>query len=113
MSITPLADRGFGDQKLYRLLQTLGWDFIIRFRRAITVEAADGTRKTAGEWVPQNGRATMIRSARVTRTRAEVPAVVVVHAKKMKEAWCLATTLSERKAADVVKRNRSGVVLSG
>lgn len=103
VSITLLADRGFGDQKLYRLLQTLGWDFIIRFRRAITVEAADGTRKTAGEWVPQNGRATMIRSARVTRTRAEVPAVVVVHAKKMKEAWCLATTLSERKAADVVK----------
>ena len=45
----------------------------------------------------------MIRSARVTRTRAEVPAVVVVHVKKMKEAWCLATTLSERKAADVVK----------
>lgn len=23
------------DQKLYRLLQTLGWDFIIRFRAAI------------------------------------------------------------------------------
>jgi hypothetical protein len=45
----------------------------------------------------------MIRGARVTRTRAEVPAVVVVHAKNMKEAWCLATTLSERKATDVVK----------
>jgi hypothetical protein len=27
--IVMLADRGFGDQKLYRLLQTLGWDFII------------------------------------------------------------------------------------
>jgi hypothetical protein len=103
VSITLLADRGFGDQKLYRLLQTLGWDFIIRFRSGIQVEAADGTRKTAGDWVPANGRATMLRGARVTRTRAEVPAVVIVHAKNMKEAWCLATTLSERKAADVVK----------
>jgi hypothetical protein len=103
VAITMLADRGFGDQKLYRFLQTLGWDFIIRFRGAIHVEAADGTRKTASAWVPPNGRATMIRGARVTRTRAEVPAVVVVHAKNMKEAWCLATTLSDRKATDVVK----------
>jgi len=103
VQITVLADRGFGDQKLYRLLQTLGWDFIIRFRGVIQVEDADGTRKPASEWVPANGRATMIRGARVTRTKAEVPAVVVVHARDMKEAWCLATTLSERKAADVVK----------
>ena len=103
VAITVLADRGFGDQKLYRFLQTLGWDFIIRFRGAIHVEAADGTRKTASAWVPPNGRATVIRGARVTRTRAEVPAVVVVHAKNMKEAWCLATTLSERKATDIVK----------
>lgn len=103
VKITMLADRGFGDQKLYRLLETLGWDFIIRFRGNIKVESPDGERKPAAEWVPANGRATMIRKARVTRTRAEVPAVVVVHARKMKEAWCLATSLSERKAAEVVK----------
>ena len=45
----------------------------------------------------------MIRAARVTRTRAEVPAVVVVRAPRMKEPWCLATSLSDRKAADIVK----------
>ena len=45
----------------------------------------------------------MIRKARVTRTRAEVSAVVVVHGSAMKEAWCLATTLSERKASEVVQ----------
>lgn len=101
--IVMLADRGFGDQKLYRLLQTLGWDFIIRFKGNIQVEAADGVRKTAAQWVPENGRATMLRGARVTRHRSEVPAVVVVHAKNMREPWCLATTLAERKAADVVK----------
>lgn len=103
VKITMLADRGFGDQKLYRFLETLGWDYIIRFRGGIKVESSDGERKPAAEWVPANGRATMIRNARVTRTRAEVPAVVVVHARKMKEAWCLATTLSERKATEVVK----------
>ena len=103
VKITVLADRGFGDQKLYRFLQTLGWDFVIRFRGQIQVEDSEGTRKTANEWVPESGRATMIRGARVTRTKAEVPAVVVVHARNMKEAWCLATTLSERKASEVVK----------
>lgn len=103
VAITLLADRGFGDQKLYRFLQTLGWDFVIRFRGAIQVEDAAGTRQAANAWIPTTGRATMIRDARVTRTRAQVPAVVVVHAKAMKEAWCLATSLSDRKAAEVVK----------
>lgn len=103
VAITLLADRGFGDQKLYRFLQTLGWDFVIRFRGAIQVEDAAGTRQTASAWVPPTGRAMMIRDACVTRTRAEVPAVVVVHAKAMKEAWCLATSLRDRKASEVVK----------
>lgn len=103
VKITLLADRGFGDQKLYGFLQTLGWDFVIRFRGVIQVEDSAGTRQPASAWLPESGRATMIRKARVTRTRAEVPAVVVVHAKKMKDSWCLATTLSERTASEVVK----------
>src|SRR5208283_2370371 len=32
VAVELLADRGFGDQKLYGLLMTLGWDFEIRFR---------------------------------------------------------------------------------
>lgn len=103
VKITVLADRGFGDQKLYRLLETLGWDYVIRFRAAIQVEDATGDQRPAGKWLPPSGRATMIRGAKITRTRAEVPAVVVVHAPRMKEAWCLATTLRDQKAADVVK----------
>ncbi len=103
VKITVLADRGFGDQKLYGFLQTLGWDFVIRFRGVVQVEDANGARQPAVKWLPSTGRATMIRGARVTRTRAEVPAVVVVHAPRMKEAWCLATSLSDAKAADIVK----------
>ena len=101
--ITLLADRGFGDHKLYRMLQTLGWDFVIRFKGNIQVEDAKGVTLTAAAWVPSSGRATMLRGVRVTKRREPVPAVVVVHAKNMKEAWCLATSLDERKASDVVK----------
>src|SRR5690606_32312907 len=35
--------------------------------------------------------------------KARVPAVVVVHAKNMKEAWCLATSLATNTATEVVK----------
>jgi hypothetical protein len=45
----------------------------------------------------------MLREVRVTAERVPVPAVVLVHAPKMKEAWCLATTLSNRKASEIVK----------
>jgi hypothetical protein len=44
----------------------------------------------------------MIRGAYVTADRTAIPAVVVVHDKGMKEAWCLATSLSERNARDIV-----------
>ena len=37
-----LADRGFGDQKLYELLKGLAWDYTIRFRGNIEVESRDG-----------------------------------------------------------------------
>ena len=38
--VTILADRGFGDQKLYELLGTWGFDFVIRFREGIMVSDA-------------------------------------------------------------------------
>ena len=103
VAVVLLADRGFGDQKLYAYLSALGWDFVIRFRGCIQVENADGEKRPAQAWVPKTGRATMLRGVRVTQDRAEIPAVVVVHAARMKEPWCLATSLASKKAADVVK----------
>jgi hypothetical protein len=97
-----LADRGFGDQKLYQYLEALGWDYVIRFRGCILVEDGHGRRQPGSDWVG-NGRAKMIRKAYVTADRTEVPAVVVVHAKGMKEAWCLATSLADKNAQEVVK----------
>jgi hypothetical protein len=96
-----LADRGFGDQAFYQFLTDLGWDYVVRFRECILVEDEQGERKPAAEWV-SGGRATMLKNVKVTDDGTAVPAVVVVHAKGMKEAWCLATSLSEWKAKEVV-----------
>jgi hypothetical protein len=99
-----LADRGFGDQKLYKLLTLYGWDFNIRFRGNIRVENADGEARPANEWLLPTGRARMLRGARVTADRTEVAAVVVVHARGMKEPWCLVTSRADFSASQVVKR---------
>lgn len=99
-----LADRGFGDQKLYELLKLHGWDFHIRFRGNIRVENAEGEARPANEWLYPTGRARMLRGARVTEDRTEVAAVVVVHARGMKEPWCIVTSRAEFTAAQVVKR---------
>src|SRR4029079_13742768 len=52
-----VADRGFGDRKLYRLLtEELKFDFVIRFRGNITVTAADGEAPPAADCARQGGR---------------------------------------------------------
>ena len=102
VAITLLADRGFGDQKLYSLLAMLGWDFVIRFRGSILVEH-EGVSKPASAWLPVTGRATRLRGARVTADRTEVGAVVVVRDKRMAEPWYLATSAGDKAASFVVK----------
>jgi len=104
ITVELLADRGFGDQKLYELLTKWGWDFTIRFRGNIAVESAEGETRPAAEWVPPTGRARMLRGAKVTNDRYGVAAVVVVHARGMKEPWCLATSRADRAASQVVKQ---------
>ena len=64
--VTILADRGFGDQKLFAFLGTLGFGYVIRFRGNIHVTAVDGQSQRAAEWVGKNGRARKLRDARVT-----------------------------------------------
>ncbi len=58
-----VADRGFGDQNLYRLLTgELHFDYVIRFRGNIKVTAASGVTRTAAAWVSPSGRARWLRS---------------------------------------------------
>ena len=102
--VTVLADRAFGDQKLYAALDSRGIDYIIRFRECIQVtDAASGRTQPAAKWVPSNGHPKLLRDARVTADKARVAAVVCTKAKGMKEAWCLASSRSDLKASEIVK----------
>jgi hypothetical protein len=88
-----LADRGFGDQKLYRFLtEELKFDYLIRFRGNIAVTSAEGETRPAADWVGVGGRARTLRNAFVTADGYQVGTVVCVHAKDMKEPWCLAAS---------------------
>src|SRR6202046_1885468 len=76
--VTILADRGFGDQKLFAYLGRLGFDYVIRFRGNIHVTDADGQTKPAAEWVGKGGRARKLRDARVTAKGQQVGGGVCV-----------------------------------
>lgn len=101
--VTLLADRAFGNQDHYALMDLLGWDYVIRFRGCILVEDAQGEARPAEKWLRAKGQARVLRGARVTSDRAEVGAVVVTKAPRMKEPWCLATSIKDASAAEIVK----------
>jgi hypothetical protein len=100
--VTILADRGFGDQKLFAFLGELGFDYVIRFCGNIHVSDTNGQTRPAADWVGKNGRARKLRDARVTAKGQQVGAVVCVHAKGMKEPWCLATSQKDATAAALI-----------
>ena len=80
----------------------LGFGYVIRFRGNIGVTDADGIVKPAAEWVGKGGRARKLMDARVTAKGQTVGAVVCVHAKDMKEPWCLATSERDATAATLI-----------
>ena len=102
VKVTILADRGFGDTKLFGYLGTLGFDYVIRFRGNTNVTAATGERRPATDWVGKGGRAVKLSGAALTASEHPVGAVVCVQAKGMKEPWCLATSLSDATSREIV-----------
>jgi Transposase DDE domain len=98
-----VADRGFGDQKLYRVLsEELKFDYVIRFRGNIQVTATDGEMRTAAAWVGAGGRARVLRDALVTAECYQVGSVLCVQDKAMKQAWCLATSGTDQTAKALI-----------
>jgi len=103
VAVTVVADRGFGDQKLYRFLtEELGFGYVIRFRGLIYVTDAKGKTKAAADWVGPGGKARTLRRAAVTAERYPVATVVCVHDKDMAEPWCLAASDPEASAATLI-----------
>ena len=89
--VTVVADRGFGDCKLFYLLtEELAFEYVIRLRGDIYVTNARGEQRLAADWVGSRGRARRLVGARVTDAHEwPVGAVVCVHDRKMDEPWCL------------------------
>jgi hypothetical protein len=103
--VTILADRGFGDHRLFAYLADLGFAYVVRFRGNIHVTDASGETRTAAQWVGRSGRARKLRGARVTASHAyQVGAVVCVHARDMKEPWCLAASDAEAPVGKLIKQ---------
>jgi len=100
--VTVVADRGFGDTKLYEFLDRESWGFVIRFRECIHVRVR-GERKTAGEWVPENGRPKLFRNVEVTSRDHALAGFVAVRDPGMKDAWCLATNRTDLTARELVQ----------
>ncbi len=85
-----VADRGFGDQKLYRVLTEAPYfEDVIRFRGNIVVTATTGETRTPAAWVRPGGRAGVLRGIAVTVDRYAVGTVVCVQGPNMKQAWYL------------------------
>lgn len=78
-------------------------DYVIRFRECIFLTDQWGTSKPASEWLNETGRAKMHKDMAVTADCYVVPAVVLVHDKRMKDAWCLATSRKDKTASEIVK----------
>src|ERR671920_358766 len=81
VKVTILADRGFADTKLFGFLAELGFGYVIRLKGNTKVSAADGTIRSATEWVGEGGRARKLRDATLTAAQCPVGAVVCVQAK--------------------------------
>ena len=101
--VTVLADRGFGYVAFYEKLAELEFDYVVRFKSNIFVTSHDGEQRTAKEWVGKNGRAKRLENAGITKEfEKEVPVVVCVQKKDMKEAWCLVSSTPEFKTNEII-----------
>jgi len=104
VSVTLLADRGFGNTPMFEHLQNIaGFDFIIRFRQGFKLKAAGYTGNAAGA-VYKNGRVRVLKEAKLTGAEKGPYTVVLYKAAKMKDAWCLATNLDTEDGKKIVKK---------
>jgi hypothetical protein len=102
VTVTLMADRGFGDTNLFdHLVDIAGFDFIVRFKQCYTVKTAQYSGR-AKDAVPRNGRIRVLRDARLTKNNRGPYTVVLVKARKMKDSWCLATSLDTTDGRDIV-----------
>ena len=90
VKVTIVADRGFGNGPVIQCVgEELGFEYVLRIRGDFYVTNAKGERRLASDWVGEKGRSRTLRGATVTESELAVGTVVCVHAKAMKESWCV------------------------
>ena len=90
VKVTVVADRGFGNGPVIQCVgEELGFEYVLRIRGDFYVTNAKGERRLASDWVGVKGRSRTLRGATVTESELPVGTVVCVHAKAMKESWCV------------------------
>ena len=102
--VTLIADRGFGNMLLFDHLRDIeGFDFIIRFRQGFRLHSDNYSGK-AKDAVYRNGRVRLFQNAYLTGDKRGPYTVVLYKAAKMKDSWCLATSLKTTDGMDVVRK---------
>lgn len=104
VKVTILADRGFCDIKLFEFLKKeLRFEYCIRIRSNILVENKQGESKSAKQWVSPTGRTKTIRESKITHEKYQIPTIVCVQDKKMKEPWCIVSSEAAISGSMLVK----------
>lgn len=101
--VTVTADRGFGDQKLFAFLETLGFDYVIRLSRKTTITSERMESRAAFRWLKPLGRLFRLTNVTVTHSHTPVAAFVSVKKAKMKEAWFLVSSRTDWTGTQIVK----------
>jgi hypothetical protein len=103
VKVTILADRGFGDVKLFSFLEELGFSYVIRFRGNTYVTNKHGKTKLASEWLGKSGKAIKLDHAKLTLGQWGVNSIVCVKDKDMKDEWHLATSEVSYSARRIIR----------
>lgn len=87
-----VGDREFGTRRMYRALDALGFDYVLRFHQDVMVTSWEGDTRTAADWQRATGKLRSMMSASVTVEEHRVGKVVIVRDRGMKDLWCLAAS---------------------
>src|SRR5690606_33130779 len=84
-----VADQEFGNRTMYGILDELGFDYVLRFRKDVVVTSWEGETRKAAEWQRATGKLRSMMSASVTGDGHRVAKVGIARDRGMKAVWCL------------------------
>lgn len=94
IKVTIVADRGFGDIKLFEeLTNSLNFEYVIRIKDNIWITDSNNVQKKAKDWLIKGGRIQVLKDALITDSDYKVSMFLCTKQKDMKDAWYLVSSL--------------------